>query len=147
MGGKKPISLYISRVVNYSYEFHFDQNRFCPNWTTALMLCTRPCLLGCIRWCSVPKLSVVTSPASPRSGSTHLSADSHRWAQAAHPAWPGRLPTPVTSLCVQPKAPPARRVWTTPLNDSPGNIPGFDLWWFVGQQPDKDTCQLSKLVP
>lgn len=65
------------------------------------MFCTCLCLLGCIRWCSVPKLGLA-SPASAVNGSTPLFAESHRGAGLQTRPGQGSFHTN-GSLCVQPK--------------------------------------------
>lgn len=150
--GKKAIILYISRVVNYSYEFHFDQNRLCPNWRAALLLCPCLCLLGWIRWRSMPKLSIA-SPASSRYGSTHLFADSQGQAQTAHPAWLRRVSTPMASVCVQPKGSLSKGGLDCPSQWQPREHPwvwsSVALWGssMVNTRPPATASELSNIVP
>lgn len=91
------------------------------------MFCTCLCLLGSIRWCSVPKLSLA-SAASAANGSTHLFAESHRGARAADPAGPGELPHQWVSVCA------AQRLLQQGGSGSPSSMtaPGASLGLIFG---------------
>lgn len=96
--GKKRLILYIFRAVNYSYEFHFDQNRGLPNWRSTHILCTCLCSPGCIQLHYIPK-QIGNSPAVTTYCGTNLFADGRGSAQTINPDLPGRVST-CNGICV-----------------------------------------------
>lgn len=143
--GKKAIILYISRVVNYSYELHFHQSRALPksqiNSTFYVIVCVYWDASDCIvlpnRFC------FSTSPAVTTYCGTNLFADGCGSAQTINPdllggVWGGGFPMQWHMCECSPKAHSARGWSGLPLwMTAPGNILEFDLWWLVKEQRDQ----------
>lgn len=95
--GIKAIIFYISRVVNYSYEFHFDQNRGLPELEINSHFMHLPVFTGMHPTALCTQGG--TSPAITTYCSTNLSADGCGSAQAINPDLPGRV-SMCNGICV-----------------------------------------------